>query len=354
LAAQQLLWTDGRRLMGEPGKFTEFWPRGKMAGEEEANMAERKAAGGALALPALIVGSIAIGFSPIFVRLSELGPIATGFYRLFLALPLLWLWLLREGGAAKRETSWLPMAVPGILFAGDIFFWHWSIVTTTVANATLFANFAPVIVALGAWIFLRERITPLFIVGLLLSIAGAALLVKGSATLGTRYVLGDFLGAVTACFFGSYMVAVARLRDRHGAAAIMFCSSAVTAVLLLGATLAAGESLLPASASGFLALLALAWISQAMGQGLIAHALGHLPASFSALVILIEPLTAAILGWIWLGEALGPWQGIGGIIVLAGILVAQRASRDARPRSNAPHIFQRFRQDGVDQADEIN
>ena len=98
-----------------------------------------------LALPALIVGGIAIGFSPIFVRLSELGPIATGFYRLFLALPLLWLWMRWEGraGAQARGSHWLPLAVPGVLFAGDIFFWHWSITYTTVANATLFANLAP-------------------------------------------------------------------------------------------------------------------------------------------------------------------------------------------------------------------
>ncbi|HLH96379.1 MAG TPA: DMT family transporter [Xanthobacteraceae bacterium] len=282
-----------------------------------------------LALPALIVGSIAIGFSPIFVRLSELGPVATGFYRLFLALPLLWLWMHWEGGAVRAGPRWLPMnlpmAVPGILFGGDIFFWHWSITKTTVANATLFANFAPVIVAIGAWLYLRERITLQFVIGLALSMAGAALLVNASVRLGARYVFGDLLGLITAGFFGSYVVVVARLRDRHSASAIMFCSSAVTSVLLLGATLATGESLMPPSGAGWITLLALAWISQAMGQGLIAYALGHLPASFSALVILIEPLTAAVLGWIWLGEALGAWQAVGGIVVLAGILVAQRA-----------------------------
>jgi drug/metabolite transporter (DMT)-like permease len=96
---------------------------------------------------------------------------------------------------------------------------------------------------------------------------------------------------------------------------------------LLAATLVSGETLLPGSPHGWIALFALAWISQAMGQGLIAYALGHLPASFSSLAILIEPLTAAILGWVWLGEALGGLQAVGGVIVLAGIAVARRASR---------------------------
>jgi drug/metabolite transporter (DMT)-like permease len=284
---------------------------------------------GRLALPALLAGGIAIGFSPIFVRLSELGPIATGFYRLLLALPLLWLWMRWEAHPAVPGTSgieWLPIAVPGILFAGDILFWHWSITYTTVANATLFANLAPVIVTAGAWFFLRERITLRFLAGMALAMGGGTLLVNASAALGARYVLGDMLGLITACFFGSYVVAVARLRDRNAASTIMFYSSAVTCVLLLAATLISGESLLPGTAYGWIVLLALAWISQAMGQGLIAYALGHLPASFSALAILIEPLTAAVLGWVWLGEALGAWQAVGGAVVLAGIAVARRAS----------------------------
>jgi drug/metabolite transporter (DMT)-like permease len=159
-----------------------------------------------------------------------------------------------------------------------------------------------------------------------LAMIGAALLVDSSLALGGSHVIGDVLGMITACFFGSYVVAVARLRGRVAASTLMFYSSAVTSVLLLAATLIAGESLVPESARGFAALFALAWVSQAIGQGLIAYALGHLPASFSALVILIEPLTAAILGWIWLGEALGPLQMIGGIIVLAGIIVARRAN----------------------------
>jgi drug/metabolite transporter (DMT)-like permease len=281
------------------------------------------------ALPLLVLGGIAIGFSPIFVRLSELGPVATGFYRLLLALPLLWLWMQWEARGAAPDAAalnWPAFVLPGILFAGDIFFWHWSITYTSVANATLFANFAPIIVAFGAWLYLGEHLSLRFLVGMGLAMGGAALLVHASAALGARYVLGDILGLITACFFGSYVVVVARLRDCYTAATIMFYSSAVTCFALLVAALVSGESLFPRSASGWATLFALAWISQAVGQGLIAYALGHLKASFSALVILIEPLTAAILGWLWLAEALGVRQAIGGAVMLVGIMVARRAS----------------------------
>ena len=281
-----------------------------------------------LALPALLAGGIAIGFSPIFVRLSELGPIATGFHRLLLALPLLWLWMHGEARRAARGTTrveWLPMAVPGILFAGDILFWHWSITYTTVANATLFANLAPVVVTVGAWLYLRERVTSRFLAGMALAMGGARCCERKRGV-GRALRAGRHAGLITACFFGSYVVAVARLRDRNAASTIMFYSSTVTCVLLLAATLLSGERLLPGTASGWIVLFALAWISQAMGQGLIAYALGHLPASFSALAILIEPLTTAILGWAWLGEALGVLQAIAGGIVLAGIIAARRAN----------------------------
>jgi len=223
-----------------------------MRGRSEQGHARRS-----LALPALLLGGIAIGFSPIFVRLSELGPIATGFYRLLLALPLLRLWMHWEARRARATAvAWMPIAVPGILFAGDILFWHWSITYTTVANATLLANLAPVIVTAGAWLFLRERISFAFLAGMALAMGGAALLVNASAALGTRYVLGDMLGLITACFFGSYVVAVARLRDRYAASTIMFYSSTVTCVLLLAATLLSGEGFLPGSPNGWLALLA--------------------------------------------------------------------------------------------------
>ncbi|HYM30136.1 MAG TPA: DMT family transporter [Candidatus Cybelea sp.] len=281
----------------------------------------------ATALAALVLGSIAIGASPIFVRLSELGPVATAFHRMLWALPLLYVWMrverasLPEFGLDRRDMR--SIALCGILFVGDLAFWHWSILRTSVANATLFANFSPIVVTVGAWAFLNERIKLRFLVGMILSLGGAALLVGSSLEFGAGHVVGDAYGLVTALFFGSYMVALAALRTRVPAATVMFYSSVVTCAGLFVASYLEGESVLPLTLEGLALLVGLAWVSQVAGQGLIAFALGHLPASFSALVILIEPLTAAVLGWVLLGEALGTLQFIGGAVVLAGILVAR-------------------------------
>lgn len=284
-----------------------------------------------LALAALILGALAIAFSPIFVRLSEVGPTATGFYRTFLALPPLWLWwwLRAPRHSETAEAGGLPplalILLPGLLFAGDLFFWHLAIKYTTVANATLLSNFAPVIVTLGAWLILRERITKLFLIAMLVAICGALMLVGSSFQLGGTNVFGDMLAFITALFYGVYMIAVAKLRGSHGTQSLMLWSTLVSALALLPAALLMGEAFMPATLQGWFTLFGLAWISHALGQGLIAYALGHLPASFSSLVVLVQPVAAAFFGWLWLGEGLSSLQIGGGLVVLFGIYLARRA-----------------------------
>ncbi|MDD3444900.1 MAG: DMT family transporter, partial [Zavarzinia sp.] len=281
------------------------------------------------ALPALVLGAIAIGCSPILVRLSELGPVATAFWRVALAVPLFQAWAITAGRRAGGATPLPPGArrrllLAGLLFAGDLATWHWSIHLTSVANSTLFANFAPIFVVAGAWMLFGERPKAVFVAGLVFTLVGAACLVGASFAISTEHALGDGLGMITAGFFGSYLLAVKDLRNRMDAPRLMLWSSAVTALALLPIAIASGEALLPASTEGIAVLVLIAWVSQAAGQGLIAEAMGHLPAGFSALVILVEPVAAALLGWLVLDEGLGPMQALGGLLVLAGIAIARR------------------------------
>jgi drug/metabolite transporter (DMT)-like permease len=67
----------------------------------------------------------------------------------------------------------------------------------------------------------------------------------------------------------------------------------------------------------------MSYVSHAGGQGLLAIALGRLPATFSSLVIFLEAIAAAVFGWAVLGEALTPIQALGGALILFGIWVAR-------------------------------
>jgi drug/metabolite transporter (DMT)-like permease len=99
----------------------------------------------------------------------------------------------------------------------------------------------------------------------------------------------------------------------------------VTAALLLPVALISGERFLPASAAGWLPLVGLALIAQVGGQGLIAYAMAHLPATFSSVGLLLQPVVAATLAWIVLAEALTALAIAGGVLVLVGIRVAHGA-----------------------------
>src|SRR5262245_26478503 len=99
------------------------------------------------ALLALFAGAVAIATSALFVRVSEAGPVATGFWRVTLALPLLWTWAVIGQRGDHRESFVRErplMIAAGLFFAGDLAVWHWSIVLTSIANATLLANIAPI------------------------------------------------------------------------------------------------------------------------------------------------------------------------------------------------------------------
>lgn len=281
------------------------------------------------ALFALLAGATCIALSPIFVRLSEAGPTATAFWRVALAVPVLWLLYLRSRKTTRRYSGqWPLLMAAGFAFAGDLAFWHASVKLTSVANSTLLANLASIFVTLALWVFLRQRPGALFLAGLATALVGVSLLVHTSLGFSATGLLGDALGVVTAMFYAGYILAVKGLRDRGETTLhLMAVTTTITAIFLFPAALASGDRILPASAFGWWMLIGLALISHAAGQGLIAYALAHLPAAFSSVSLLFQPVMAALFAWALLSEALVPLQVLGGLVVLAGIYLARRGSR---------------------------
>jgi drug/metabolite transporter (DMT)-like permease len=289
-----------------------------------------------LSLFALFAGAICIAQSPIWVRVSEVGPTVSAFWRVCLAIPLLWiLFFSLKTKETKPLTNQFPLLlVAGIAFAGDLAFWHWSIQYTTVANSTLLANLASIFVTLAAWLLWKQRPSGLFLAGLAAALFGVTLLVQVSLSGSPNALLGDGLGVVTAMFYAWYLLTVKGLRDRGaGTLWLMAVTTTITAIILLPVALASGEALLPETALGWWKLLGLAWISHAAGQGLIAYALAKLPAAFTSVGLLLQPVMAALFAWLVLAEPLSVLQVVGGAIVLTGILLARRGSPPEAPKA---------------------
>ena len=277
----------------------------------------------------LLAGGCCIAFAPILVRLSDTGPVASAFWRTALAAPLLWIATLRDTpkGRDAARSHGLALLCAGLFFAGDLGVWHWSIVWTSVANSTLLANLAPIFVTLAGWLFWKRHVTRVFLAGMIAAIAGMFILVGPHFGTGGTQLLGDALGAITAIFYAGYMLAIKVARD-DGASTVrlMAWSTSITAVALLPIAMLFPQPFLPHSANGWLVVLGLAVVTQILGQGLIAYAFAHLPASLSSVSLLIQPVVAAFVAWRLFGEAVGPAQFIGGAVVLAGIWLAKKGS----------------------------
>jgi len=291
----------------------------------QASPAARPQGGFGASFAALVVGALAMGISPIFVRLADVGPFASAFYRVALALPALYAWarLTDVAPAPGARPFPLPTILAGLAFAGDLFFWHLSIVTTSVANATFFATTAPIWVVVFGWLILRERADGKTLAGLALCVVGGAALLAQSLHLKPAGAIGDLYGLATGVFFGLYFLAVKAARGAMSAARVTLEATIITAAILFVVALSLEPTILPHSVKGVAALFAMAWISHAGGQGLLSVALGRLPAPFSSLVIFLEAIAAAAFAYVFLGEPVSLVQGLGGVLILAGIFVAR-------------------------------
>ncbi|GAC1626006.1 MAG: DMT family transporter [Nevskia sp.] len=278
------------------------------------------------AIPGLALGATLIGFAAIVVRLVDIGPTAVAFWRLAIAVPALY--LLRaatQPASAPRPggRALVLLLLAGLAFAADLALWHRSIHLTSVANATLLSNLSPVFLALTLHFGFGEKHAPRFWVGLALALAGAAWLVADSLRIGPETALGDLLGAATAVFYAGYQLLVSRSRRLYSALDVMLWSSLAGAAVLLPLAAISGERLLPASLHDWLLLAVLGLVVHVGGQGLIAWAQAHLPASFASVTLLVQPVAAALFAWVLLGEGFGARQAIGAVIVLAGILLCR-------------------------------
>ena len=275
----------------------------------------------------LIIGAIAIAFSPIFVRFSDVDPIMTAFYRIFISLPFFLFFssfnIIEKVKFPEFNNSYVIFLVSGIFFALDLICWHWSIKLTTVSKATFLSNLAPIVVIIFSLIFLKERFSKFFYLAALLSMVGMLMLLGESFKFNKSQFIGDLLGVLTAVWYGSYIVTISQLRKKYNSTSIMFLSGIVTAVILLIVSILFEQSLIPQSLFTITIIFLLGFICQFMGQSFITYSLAYLSASLSSLCLLIQPIAATVLAYFFFQEKLTTIQFFGSALILIGIYIAR-------------------------------
>ncbi|MFN7569888.1 MAG: DMT family transporter [Betaproteobacteria bacterium] len=294
--------------------------------------------GSLFSFAALLLGAASLALGGVFLRYSELPPTASAVYRVALAIPILFLldrWAARAEpesvlgplpGQPRERTIPLKLILVGFIFSGNLAFYHWSMTLTTLANANLLANLAPIFVVLGSKLFLGKSFKPGFLFSMLFALTGAFVLIGHRLDFGSNYMTGNLLGLLTAVFYGSYLLAVSLVRSTYRTMTVMAWSSVGTLIVLLPVTLLRGESLVPHTLHGMVMLVALAVVSHVGGQGLIAYALAKLPAAMSSITLLIQPVIATMFGAYLFHEYLSATEFVGATIILVGIVSARRFS----------------------------
>jgi drug/metabolite transporter (DMT)-like permease len=281
------------------------------------------------AFAAVLTGSTALAFGPWLVRLSGVGPVAAGFWRLSLAVPFLFV----IAALTRQPVHWpgrklaILVAFAAFFFAADLAAWHVGIHMTKLGNATLFGNVSSF--GFAAWGLWLARRWPSRIQGLALGLAalGAASLMGSSFELSPRHFAGDILCLFAGLLYVGYLIAVQHGRGSLKPLPLLFLASAFGAAMLLPVSLALGEQVIPYDWTWVL-LLALG--SQVMGQGLLVYGIGHVPPMIVGLALLTQPAISAFVGWAAYGETLSPVDWLGALAIATALVLVRLPERGLR------------------------
>lgn len=310
--------------------------KGKAASIPTAELNQPLAAGGTarrlLPYLALISGILALSLSALFVHWAEAPGTITALYRMvFASLGMLPFLLRRPAGQRLPAKKYLLLpALGGLFVALDHGFWSTSIGMTQVGTATLINNIAPLWVALFSVLFLHERLSGRFWIGLALTLAGVTVVFGSDLLLQPHFGSGDVLALFSSVFYGGYYLITQRAREHADTLSYTWMVTTGGAFFLLIANLAMGKPLSGYSTTTWLVFLGAGLISQIIGYFSVVYALGHLPAFVVAPTMISQPVLTALMAIPLAGQVLLPGQWLGGVAVLTGVYLINRA-RDQQP-----------------------
>ncbi|MDT2598312.1 DMT family transporter [Enterococcus hulanensis] len=269
----------------------------------------------------VLIELVAVAFlatGGIFVKVSSLSPINTGFYRILFSIPfLLPLAYKQLRTLSKKDVCILGLA--GIFLAGDIALWNLSFSYTSVANANLLTNLTPFTVIPVSYFLFKEKISKLFIVGAGITLLGVFILLGGKANPSSASYFGDLLAFCASIFYAGFLLISYRLRDHYQSSVIMFVSGFGSLITLGAASTVTEGFQIPNGLDEIAPLLGLAICLQVIGHNLLAHCQGKLNVNLSTIVCLCQPVIASIYSFFIFKESLSLKEAAGIAIVMLGV-----------------------------------
>ncbi len=277
---------------------------------------------------ALAAGILSLTLSAFFVRWADAPAPVFAFYRMGIG-GLLITPLFLKAGPLKQIPSKKLLLLPilgGLFSTVDLTLWNTGVQSTTIANATLLGNTAPIWVVLSLWIIFKQKFTNKFWIGLLLALVGAAIVLGYDFIRRPHFGVGDSLALASGIFYGGYYLATQYGRKNLNVIPYLWVVSVTASISLLIISLVLGYSITGYSTQSYLAFVGAGIVVQCIGYAAIAYALGHLPASIVAPTLILQPVFSALLAITMFNEKLLPVQWIGTAAVLSGIYLINRSN----------------------------
>jgi drug/metabolite transporter (DMT)-like permease len=290
---------------------------------------------GRYAFPALIVGNLVLALGPWMVRLTDVGPVASGFWRLALAIPFLALlaWRQQSGREPPARSLVAMVAVGGLFLAVDLAAWHVGIGLTKLANASLFGNASSFVLVIYGFVILKRLPRAVQALALLLAVAGAALLMGSSYELSPENFTGDLFTLAAGLLYTGYLLAVDRARRTMAPWPVLAIATAAGALPLLLLSLALGQKVIP---DDWTPLLILSFGSQVVGQGLLVYAVGYLSPVVIGLGLLAQPAAGAVIGRLAYGETFSLADAAGAVLIAVALVLIRLPEKGSREAQSSP------------------
>ncbi len=274
---------------------------------------------------ALALAVAAISFAAIFFRLADTPPLVAAGVRLLFSALLLLPWTLRGLRAGRlRGAVGRAGALGGLCYAVHFSSWVASLQRTTIAASVTLVTATPIVLALHGLITGRDRPTRTLLGALGLGAVGVAILGGADLGRGSEALLGDGFALLGCAAMAAYLLVARRLGPDLDVLGFAGIATGVGAVALLAAAAAAGTPPLPPSAAAAGWLLLSALVPQLIGHTLLTWSLRHATPTAVGTATLGEPVGASLLGWLVLGESVGPVAAAGCAVTLAAVALALR------------------------------
>lgn len=281
----------------------------------------------------LFIGILAVSTASLFIRNAQQSLpstiIAAG--RLSIAslvlLPFVGRSALREmKGLTRRDV--FAVILSGIFLGIHFIVWIKSLELTTIATSVILVTTTPVWVAIASPVLLKEKITRQVVIGLATAMLGICLLffMPSIDTLQTGFstsnAIGNALALLGAWMAAAYTIVGRKVRNKLSLGAYIFPVYSLAACVALLFAVPEMVNTAPKISEGFIWIVLLALIPQLAGHTMFNAAVRRIPAVYASIALLGEPIGTIILAWLFLQEAPGVYEMIGGFCVLAGIAIA--------------------------------